>query len=176
MANYFIKNKTPEDSLRVQITLSGAARIENLGHNGAIAIDDNVVSICLAPENYILKPATVNVSEACTLNIANRYLVEIEGEMVPWSFSNAMLPQFFKTGNITGIIFEPPETGTGLVIRNNTTNSKVVRLYRVSGNGPDIVPTQFTTTDALDQSFAIELIGAAAGWGTNFGNNFGAPA
>lgn len=104
MSKIFIQNPTLEN-VAVSVAVGEGSSITNVGPDGAVAVYGDRTSICLAPEPVIAEPA---VMTSDIINLTGKYVIQVNGEFVPFIFNAEDLGTYFDANdsNSTGVQFE----------------------------------------------------------------------
>lgn len=103
MSKIFIQNPTSQN-VGVQIVSNSNLELIDDGPAGAVVSEGNVAKICLAPESAnINAPALEGI-----VNLEGQFVVQINNEIIPYSFTANQLPHFFngERPECRGILFD----------------------------------------------------------------------
>lgn len=95
MKTYFIQNPSETDNRSVRVKMSPSEGLENQGPEGATVIEGNKLTTCLAPNTVTIKEPEAYKSDYFELSEDNKYVVEVNGVVVPLIFTAAQLPIYF---------------------------------------------------------------------------------
>lgn len=95
MKTYFIQNPSETDNRSVRVKMSPSEGLENQGPEGATVIEGNKLTTCLAPDTVTIKEPEAYKSDYFELSEDNKYVVEVNGVVVPLIFTAAQLPIYF---------------------------------------------------------------------------------
>lgn len=95
MKTYFIQNPSETDNRSVRVKMSPSEGLENQGPEGATVIEGNKLTTCLAPNTVTIKEPEAYKSDYFELSEDNKYVVEVNGVVVPFIFTAAQLPMYF---------------------------------------------------------------------------------
>lgn len=104
----FIKNKTNETIPAILVT-NPTADLQNLGPNPAVVVYwDKAMAMAVAPDTVTPEPGVKN---EVVSSMEGVFVVEVNGVIMPHTFTEKTLPRFFNQEDLsgTGIVFEPTE-------------------------------------------------------------------
>lgn len=95
MKTYFIQNPSETDNRSVRVKMSPSEGLENQGPEGATVIEGDTLTTCLAPTTVTINEPEAFKSDIFELSEDNKYVVEVNGVVVPLIFTAAQLPIYF---------------------------------------------------------------------------------
>lgn len=94
MKRFLLKNDTI-DNVSARLTVTPSDDLENQGPEGATVIEGDTLTTCLAPTTVTIKEPEAFKSDVIELSEDNKYVVEVNGVVVPLIFTAAQLPIYF---------------------------------------------------------------------------------
>lgn len=94
MNRFLLKNDTV-DNVSARLTVTPSGELSNLGQAGATVIEGNKLTTCLAPTTVTIKEPEAFKSDVIELSEDNKYVVEVNGVVVPFIFTPDQLPLYF---------------------------------------------------------------------------------
>lgn len=91
MSKIFIQNPTGQN-VGVQIVSNSDLQLINNGPDGAVVSEGNVVKICLSPDT---ENTDLPFNEGI-INLDGEFVVQVNNEIIPYSFTANQLPHFFN--------------------------------------------------------------------------------
>lgn len=95
MKTYFIQNPSETDNRSVRVKMSPSEGLENQGPEGATVIEGDTLTTCLAPTTVTINEPEAFKSDIFELSEDNKYVVEVNGVVVPFIFTPDQLPLYF---------------------------------------------------------------------------------
>lgn len=152
MSFYFLKSATTKSQGLQVIHESEGFTLDNLGPDGAVDTSNpRQTSICIAPDVVVAKEASVSKTKAGEFE--GEFVVEVNGVIVPYIFTEDQLPEYFNEANThgTGIVFEPVIASPAVSFKVEGINSSQVikaYVYQYQTDSSDFV--QVRTVAAAD--------------------------